>query len=628
MAKAETSTASYLPGEDPETLEANRRYQEALATLTSSLDVRKNRFFDPVLLAMAEGFLSPTQTGSFGESLGKVASKVGPAEAAAAKEEQEIAKQKLAVATQGLELQRLRARDAELARYLGEGPKSPVAGPQAAPVAGPRAGALTIAAEAPTVAPAPSAGPLTSSEQIPEGQALNFPLRNEPPVEVRELPAGDSNIRLAGPLSASAPQPAAKPSQSAGALTQVRQIAPQAVTGAPRVASDRPAGFEGVEGIQVAPSNPNFMTARDYIRLNRFDKSKSPGDLIKEGQEIEQKRYRDKEGGVLDLATGKYYQYPTGKTEEIQLYGYPGTYKVDARTAAQLSLYAANNDPKYHDLAERVVKGPERRKPEGEGGKPAEGGKPGEPARLKSKEELELEQKKKEKMQEAEVSSEIEARKDFSQRRKDADDTITTANVFRRLAADPNAKNMFGIFNNKEISSGVATLIRDGIGIPGFTVGTKAIEDVMRNANLSRADQAKYRTFLTYAANMQLQAQKYMKGAVSDNEQRLLANAGINAQDTPESIRMKADLLTRRAQFDRRIAKAFKESKMTAEDFLDSSVYEEMRDKYNEDLTELASGSKILVQPTKPAAGASTQPSSGFIRDPQTGVIRRKKQGE
>ena len=67
---------------------------------------------------------------------------------------------------------------------------------------------------------------------------------------------------------------------------------------------------------------------------------------------------------------------------------------------------------------------------------------------------------------------------------------------------------------------------------------------------------------------------------------------------------------------------------MTADDFLDSKIYEEMRDKYNEDLAELASGLKILVQPTKPAAGASTQPSEGFIRDPKTGVIRRKKPGE
>jgi len=385
--------------------------------------------------------------------------------------------------------------------------------------------------------------------------------------------------------------------------------------------SNRPSGFEGIDGIQVAPPNPNFMTGRDYVRLNRFDKSKSPGDLIKEGQEVEQKRYRDKEGGVLDLATGKFYQYPTGKTEEIQLYGYPGTHKVDARTAARLSMLAANDDPAYHELAKRVVEGPRKT---GEG-------KTGEPARLKSQQELELEMEKKKELQKAEVASEIENRKDFNQRKKDADETITTANVFRKFASDPNAKAMFGILNNDKISSGVATLVRDGIGLPGFTVGTKAIEDVMRNAGLNAADQAKYRTFLMYATQMQLQQSKYMKGAVSDFEQRLMANAGITAQDTPESIRMKADLMTRRAQFDRRVAKAFKDSKMTADEFLDSDRYNEMRDKYNDDLAELSSGSKVLApapaKPTAPAAGGA-EPSKEFIRDPATGVIRRKKAGE
>jgi len=582
-----------LPGEDPETVEANRRYQEALAKLTESLDSRKNRFFDPVMLAAAQGFLAPTQTGGFGESLGKAAGNIGPAEAAAAKEEQELLQQKLGVAGQGLELQRLKARDAELNKYLNPTPaapaQGPLAGPQAAPVAGPQAapaaGPLSGGA-APAPSPAPAAAPVGALSQAVA------PAPAEPP--------------------ATAPAPVKTVGAPQGALTAMQ--------------ANKPPGYEDVEGIQVAPANPNFMTGRDYVRLNRFDKTKSPGDLIKEGQEIEQKRYRDKEGGVLDLATGKFYQYPTGKTEEIQLYGYPGkTYKVDARTAAKLSMLAANDDPAYHDLAKRVVEGPKR----------AGAAKEGEaPAPLKSQQELELETEKKKKMQEAEVSSEIESRKDFNQRKKDADETITTANVFRRYATDPNAKQMFGILNNNKISSGIATLVRDGIGVPGFTVGTKAIEDVMRNADLNPADQAKYRTFLTYAAMMQLQAQKYMKGAVSDNEQKLLANAGIGPQDTPESIRMKADLLTRRAQFDRRVAKAFKESKMTADEFLDSDKYDQMRDKYNEDLADLASGSKILVQPPKPAAApvapatGGNQPSPGFIRDPVTGVIRKKKAGE
>ena len=227
MAEAKAPTASYLPGEDPDIVEANRRYQEALATLTQSLDVRKNRMFDPVMLAMAEGFLSPTQTGSFGESLGKVAGKVGPAEAAAMKEQQDIAQQKLAVAGQGLELQRLKSRDAELARYLGEGPKGPMAGPQAAPVAGPRAGGLSAAAAAPEPVSAPPAGPLTAAAPKPAGEVVAPPIL-PPTGTVSDLPPGGPRgpeRPLAGAPGAlpAAPAPAAPAAPAAGALTQVRQ---------------------------------------------------------------------------------------------------------------------------------------------------------------------------------------------------------------------------------------------------------------------------------------------------------------------------------------------------------------------------------------------------------------------
>jgi hypothetical protein len=45
----------------------------ALLRMRESLDARKNRLFDPVLMQTAAGFLKPTKTGSFGESLGYAA---------------------------------------------------------------------------------------------------------------------------------------------------------------------------------------------------------------------------------------------------------------------------------------------------------------------------------------------------------------------------------------------------------------------------------------------------------------------------------------------------------------------------------------------------------------------------
>lgn len=579
MAEAKAPATSYLSGEDPDIVEANRRYQEAMKNLTESLDVRKNRFFDPTLLAMAEGFLGPTQTGSFGEALGRVAGKLGPAEAAALKEKQDIAQQQVAVAGQGIELQRLKARDAALNNYLNPNapaaPTGPLTGPGTAPIAGPRTGPLSSAPAAPSEAPV---------------GALSQAVTSAPIAAPVPLPAAPSAPAVVG-----SPQ---------GALTAME--------------SNKPPGYEGVEGIQVAPANSNFMTGRDYVRLNRYDKSKSPGDLIKEGQEIEQKRYRDKEGGVLDLATGKFYQFPTGKTEEIQLYGYPGTHKVDARTAAKLSMLAANDDPEYHTLAKRIVEGPRKKadaapvevKPTDAGGKPSEavvtpsvsGGS------RKSVQELATDQKVAEKFAEAEAAEEIENRKDFNQRSKDSSETLATANVMRRFTEDKNFKNMTGILNNDKVFSGIAKLVQDGIGGRNFTIGIPAIEDVMRNAKLTPDQQATYRTFLMYTAQMQLNAEKAMKGSTTERERLILGNANISPQDTAETVRRKADLLTAKAQFDRQAARAFKSSKMTAKDFLDSDQYLGMYDKYYEDISSIAVGLKAYQGPT--AAPAATSPST------------------
>ena len=53
-------------------------YKTALQKMKSALDMRENRMFDPQLMALAQGFLSPTKTGSFGESLGQAAGNVIP----------------------------------------------------------------------------------------------------------------------------------------------------------------------------------------------------------------------------------------------------------------------------------------------------------------------------------------------------------------------------------------------------------------------------------------------------------------------------------------------------------------------------------------------------------------------
>jgi hypothetical protein len=574
MATSTAKTTGYSSGEDPATIEANLIYQDALAKLSQSLDTRKNRFFDPVWLAAAQGFLAPTQTGGFGESLGNAAKNISAAQEQDLKQEQEIAQQRVAAAGKGVDLQRMRAQDASIANWLkGDKQAGPLAGPLSAPLAGPRAA---------TASPVSSAGGLPTT---------SVPTVTEPAVP---------DVASAAPVR---PPSVVQPSPLPAVTTA--QVA-------------LPSNAEDDGGVQIFPENKNFMTAREYVSLNR-NSGRPLGELIKEGMELERRSLEVKESGTTNLRTGRFYANKAAPVE-VPIFGegYGGAmFKVPESVALQLAvLQRQGNEAGYKALADKST-GKTFGRPAGAA--PVTGG---------SVEERVIANTRAVELAKADTALEIESRKDFNQRKKDADETITMANVFRRFASEPNAKDMFGILNNDKVMSGVATLVRDGIGLPGFTVGTKSIEDVMRNAGLSDADQAKYRTFLMYTAQMQLQQTKYMKGAVSDFEQRLMGSAGITNQDTPETIRTKADLLTRRAQFDRRVAKAFKDSKMTADDFLDSDKYNEMRDKYNVDLSELATGSKILVAPpaVRPPSGPAA-PSPGFVRGPD-GVIRRKKAGE
>ncbi len=90
---------------DPESAD---RAQQALDRLLASLDARKKPAFDPTLLALAEGFLAPTQTGGFGESLGMAAGKLRSAEEKRIQQEQEDAKARFEVEQRRADIARQR----------------------------------------------------------------------------------------------------------------------------------------------------------------------------------------------------------------------------------------------------------------------------------------------------------------------------------------------------------------------------------------------------------------------------------------------------------------------------------------------------------------------------------------
>ena len=652
MAEAKTPSAQYLSGEDPEIVAANKRYQDAVARLSDSLTNRK-MLFDPTLLAMAEGFLGPTQTGSFGEALGRVAGKVGAAQEAEQKRQLAFDEREVAVAGQGIELQRMKARDAELLKYLGESqpPSGPLTGPQAGAIAGPRA--LTL----------PKIGdkyPYTYVDPID---------RKYGTTETRTVTQDDLDQAKNYKGSTVQLSPDLTEPRGAGALSQA---AGPKVVGSPQGAlsamqANKPPGFENVEGIQTMPANPNFMTGRDYVRLNRMDKSKSAADLIKEGQEIEQKRYRDKEGGVQDLASGKFYSFPTGKTEEIQLYGYPGTHKVDARTAAKLSLLAANDDPAYHDLAKRVVEGPRKKtdtapvdvkptdagvKTDGAGGAPSvsSGASSG---RLKSVQELALDQEKaknelaipqEEAVTRARKLGEADAKKESSLSDTKATASRVYGSATRVLNSLKESANFFGIFERTGYGPAILGAVDAGIRTQNGSISFGDLQSAVTKVmpGVSQTDLDNVKKAASELAEIELQYTKlYVSGdgAITEGERKIVRAIPGTVSSSPEVLRTRMELLKSRSQFDLDVIDAFEQwqDKNPGRPYREferkSSLYKDIKKDFEEQTEKLFGGIKAVPtnqrqpKPAAPAAGGNA-PSPGYIKDPKTGVNRRKLPGE
>jgi len=113
-----------------ERTEADESYDTAMKRIEGLLKSRENKLFDPTLLAMAQGFLSPTATGSFGEGLGAAAGNVLKSQEVEQKQSMENAQMRLQLA-QAQKEQDLKTRKQQFGQQLLGGFTSP--GAQAAP---------------------------------------------------------------------------------------------------------------------------------------------------------------------------------------------------------------------------------------------------------------------------------------------------------------------------------------------------------------------------------------------------------------------------------------------------------------------------------------------------------------
>jgi len=92
-----------LSGDSPEDEEYKLDFRKSQADLKAALAARENQLFDPVLLALSQGFAAPTKTGGFGESLSSAAGLASNAAQGQQKSLMENAQMRMQLAQMGLE---------------------------------------------------------------------------------------------------------------------------------------------------------------------------------------------------------------------------------------------------------------------------------------------------------------------------------------------------------------------------------------------------------------------------------------------------------------------------------------------------------------------------------------------
>lgn len=411
-----------------------------------------------------------------------------------------------------------------------------------------------------------------------------------------------------------------------------------------RPAQAKPAGLEGVPGIQIAPPNPDFISSRKLIEMARLDPNADPAAIMQKATQMERERFDVKDAGVFDRQFNTWYQFPKGQ-EEVEIAYTRQSIKMPAQDAFRLNNAWANRD---FDTYWSIASAYGVKKPEGAPGGPAPttgGALPGRaptagaPARspFRSTSEAAAEAK------EAETVATERARAGVKKEESLESDLATADKIgfitTQAMEQINTAPDLLGILAKPGIGSAIGKLVTDGIKIGQTSIGIPAVEDAIR-ALLPAADQPKLNAVASLAGNLAelelLYTQLYIKGqgAVTEGERAVVRRIPGTISTNPEVLKEKMTLLQKRSDFDRRRIEAFKDymdqnPRGSYLKFERSDEFKRLREEYNEDLYRtfnLPRPGKSSTAPSAPAAPRSAPAGSNTSSDILKEAQRRRAQ--
>jgi hypothetical protein len=554
--------------------DALQKYLDAQKQANEVLEERNNRLFDPTMLAMAQGFLAPTKTGGFGESLGNVAAAVGPAQAAEEKRTMDMAKMRLEMAQQGLQtsMQTKKAeQNADLMRRIANGePLSPAPAAQA-PQAQP----------APAPAPAPQAGALPSAA----------------PQAPQPMPQGAPAMPQAAPPMPQAPLAQAAPAPSA-------QQAPA--------------------GTQLFPAMPQNLSREEKLLVaSMANANKEPFEILKELDEMRRKNIIVNERGATDVRSGRTYAPPDPTPTEVRLPD--GTTNITTKTMASrlAGAQAAGDAEEYFKIVDQIKNGMKRPAPKTEGAAPnatPTGAPPAgatDQSGMPTKEQEEASAAGKKERAVGEAKSEVKRRETLPQDIRRADALVRSAESLYKLV-DENPKG-FGTFDKPGILPAIGTLVSQGLRANSTVVDITGLEEATRKINpkIKDSDISAVRLAAAEQANIELAyAQMFLAGTgpITEGERVIVRRAGAgNVSNSPEVLKLRARAVGKRAEFERNDLDAYRQYVEKNPDgsylkYMSTPAYKKVYDVYDKEMNKLAGITSTKQQKNKPdlkAAGAN-----------------------
>jgi hypothetical protein len=564
MATQQTKGAlGFLPEVSPEAAEANRRYMEAQRKLAETLDVRKNRTFDPMWLAAAQGFLGPTRTGSAFEALGRVAGNVGEAQAKEQELAKQIAGQELELAGAGIGLERMRQRDRAFQQMLGQG--APAA--QQTRLSTSRGGLPSVGGEQP-------------AQTAPQGA----------------LPAS------------------AQPAQQ-GALP----APPPALAGLPgqQVAPPSPDFMSAADFINISRFDPNADPAKIMKEAQELEKNRV--DVTTEGafDRATGMFYRFPKGERMErelAGTGQTYMLTPQQAILHDIY----LSNNDPRYWDLVKQITEGPTRPGEPAAAR---------PAGAGAPgAAPGAAPaaGRPAfRSKSQAEAEAEASTAYAKKIAEGSAAAEL--DIPKERRDAYQMRNiTSNAQRLIDAGGQA---IGIFSNPTFGDAIGTLVAEGIKLgPNAQISVPAVREavVRMDPNVTQQQLNARVQLMSELANIELLFRKtYLggQGAVSNMEGEVVRRLGGDVEMNPDVLREKMKLLNVRADFDLKRVEAWRQHKKKNPnakyvDWVNSDEFIDLEQELDNTIAGIFASSPITSGQPAPKPAAPAAPPAAASRAP------------